>query len=101
MWGQVITVSGVASSPEHAKNPGGFDMYQYCRAKNVDVLLQAEQVQVTDASYQRLRQHLWELRCNLAAQIRLLLPKEQAGFLEAILLGEKADLDSELKKEEL
>lgn len=99
LWGQTITVSGVASSPEHARNPGGFSMYQYCRGKNVDVLMQAEQVQVTDASYQRLRQCLWELRCSLAAQIRLLLPKEQAGFLEAILLGEKADLDSDLKKE--
>lgn len=44
-----------------------------------------------------MREALYQLKCRLKARLYRIFPEKEAAVMSALLLGDKKDLDSELK----
>lgn len=97
--GQRIRCEGRVQPLEHARNPGGFDAYRYYRGRNVVCQMEGEQIEIMDSRYWWIRETLRQLRWDFAARLQILLSSKEAGILQAILLGEKSNLDDSIKKQ--
>ncbi len=95
--GQRIRVDGKLSCLAKKRNPGEFDAFNYYRARNVDSVLKANDIELVDASYWHYLEGLRELRENLVLRCRAMLSSEDAGLIESIVLGYRADLDEDVK----
>lgn len=96
--GQCVKVSGELSRLSPATNPGGFDSFTYYRGRNVEYQLWAEKLVVINAQHWEMLDYLRCLQEHLLEQIALLLDKPQAGVLTAILLGDRSQIDKDIKK---
>lgn len=97
--GQRVKCVGTLKLLEHARNPGGFDAYCYYQCRNVGYQLEVAEWRVVDNHYWQFREVLRLFREELANCFQKLVNPAEAGFLEAIVLGEKADLDKDIKKQ--
>ncbi len=97
--GQTVCCDGALQMLKHATNPGGFDACTYYRSKNVKYELKNASITIKDNKIWRFREWLRQIKNRFAAQYQKLLTAKEAGLLEAIVLGEKADMDSDLKKQ--
>lgn len=96
--GQCVKVSGELSRLSPATNPGGFDSFLYYRGRNVEYQLWVEKLVVMNTQYWELLDYLRCLQEDLRKQIELLLDKSQTGVLTAILLGDKSQIDKDIKR---
>ena len=95
--GQSVMCEGTLNVFTHERNPGGFDAWSYYRSRNVDYQLEESSIMVLQKDTWPVREGLRQLRIRLVEQIQALMGTEDAGFLEAVLLGEKADFDEDMK----
>ncbi len=95
--GQKVRIKGELSSLSRGDNPGEFDEYSYYRARNVDCRLEVDDIDVIDERYWIYRDYLRYLREELVLRFGAVLDEEDAGILAAIVLGDKTDVDKELK----
>lgn len=84
--------------PERPTNPGQFDARLYYQTKGIVLLCYAKEAKLIRDTVRSVPQALYETREALSARIRLLFPEEKSGVLEAMLLGDKSDLDSETRE---
>lgn len=90
---------GTVEKLEHAANPGGFDSFWYYRARNVDyTFMESAMPKITPVSYS-LKNKLRKMRNVLRNRLEQLVSKPYAGTLEAMLFGEKSNLDPDIKKQ--
>lgn len=95
--GSRIRIRGKVRLFAPATNPGEFDRQAYYRRQGYDFAVQEAVLLGESRSFSRLRQLQWELRQYLTGVLYRTFPKREAGVLEAMLLGNKKQLEGELK----
>ncbi len=96
--GQRVSLYGRGSEFKEASNPGGFDAKQYYFSMGIVGAMQGETIRITDFSYHRLNQALFQAKQKLLDCYVTYLGKENAGVISSMLLGERALLSEETKE---
>ncbi|SDB16036.1 competence protein ComEC [Eubacterium oxidoreducens] len=95
--GDWIVLKGYYKMPQKAMNEGGFDAASYYRSKQIDgFLFQAVCVKKKAVSAP-IRQNLYALRERLDRVFLNLLPKAYASLAQGMILGEKQNVDEDMK----
>ncbi len=94
--GYRLILKGRLSKIKRASNQGGFDAYNYYRAKDIYYILNAESMKIKAKSTDILMQSLYELRLALDKRIAKLFPKSSSGIVSAALIGDKGDIDEHI-----
>lgn len=95
--GQKLRIRGMAYSFSPARNEGMFDSRTYYNAQGYSYGINGATVSGYSASYAHLRNALLTLRRYFSSRIDLLLPQEEASIIKTMLLGQKKEIDEELK----
>lgn len=95
--GSRVVVSGIFAPFSRASNPGEFDSFLYYRSMGVGGRLREGKLLGMNRGRWPLREAAFRLRQFLKARIYTLLPEETAQVVCALLLGDKTELDGELK----
>lgn len=96
--GSVVTLCGTFMPFSEAGNPGEFDAAEYYRTLRLGGrLVNAEQID-SDGKCRWLWEKLYELRKFLKGRLYRAVPEREAAVLTALLLGDKTELDGEIKE---
>lgn len=96
--GNWIQASGKLFFFEEDRNPGNFNQKFYYQKQNIRAGMWTEQVQVTDTGVWAVRETLAEFRSRWQQVLLKLAGEEDGGILCAMILGEKAGMDAEIKE---
>ena len=96
--GNRIRISGEAAVFDSARNPGNFDQRTYYARQGIHVLVWADRVEVISRETDRAAQFLSEVRSAWKDILMEHLGEYYGGTMSAVLLGDKAGLDAEMKK---
>lgn len=94
--GTLVYASGKLERVEGPRNPGEFDSQQYYACQHIYYFLKNAVIEKKSRTYSGYRQRLLEFRDRLC-RILEQAAGEDAPVFEAMLLGEKSGLDSDLK----
>lgn len=95
--GSFVAVRGVFYPCSHATNPGEFDSAVYYRSLGIGGRLKKAEIMAKGNESWPLREGLFRLKCYFKERLYRLFPEKEAAVMSALLLGDKKDLDSELK----
>lgn len=95
--GNRIRVSGDAAVFESARNPGNFDQKFYYQKKGIHVVVYADSAEIRSNRTYLVREGLAVLRERWKELLVERLGEEYGNSMSAILLGDKSELDGELK----
>lgn len=95
--GSTVEVTGTLRNFEEPSNPGQFDAPSYYQILQISFRLNQADISYQSGTYSRIKEGLYRLRKVLGRRIDDLLPKEEASVMKTMLLGEKGELDEELK----
>lgn len=95
--GNRIRVSGDAAAFEAARNPGNFDQKFYYQKQGIHVVVYADFVEIKSNRTYPVRERLAVLREQWKELLVECLGEEYGNSMSAILLGDKSELDGELK----
>ena len=97
-FGEKIVLSGSLSRPEGLKNPGLFDYARYLGIKNIYAVLAVNENSSVEILPRERVDPVMKLAYNVRRSIRdsikRYVDKRYSGFLNAILVGERTELDS-------
>lgn len=93
--GQILILQGTISLFDEATNEGQFDARSFYRSQKIDFGLWVDQVERVAGEPDRLRVWLDKVRMELG--IPFARYAKDDGVLSAMLLGDKTELDSEIK----
>ena len=96
--GYWVKVTGSYAPLEEAANPGQFDQKAYYEARGIGMVLKKAKLMIIEAKENFFFQKLYELRSFWARTLETITGKEEAGLLQAMLLGEKSGLKKEQKE---
>lgn len=94
--GSVLTIAGKLESIEGPRNPGEFDSRQYYAAERIYYFMKECKIVQQSKTYSRYGQTLEEIR-NRIKDIFQKNAGNDAAIFEAMILGEKGNLDNETK----
>lgn len=94
--GTVLSLTGILEEVPQKRNPGEFDSRGYYACEHIFYLLKDGKIKKKSAGYSRYGQFLVELRERLARALEETAGKE-ASVLQAIVLGDKTNLETETK----
>lgn len=93
--GQIIVITGTISLFEPAANEGGFDVRSYYQSQKIDFGVWVDTVEAVHGTGNRYSNFLMQIRKRLSESIAGCQGTD--GILSAMLLGEKSQLDEEIK----
>lgn len=105
--GNVIKVRGKLRQFEEAANKGNFDSRKYYLSLGFYGKIEAGTIEVINSEYSGIRQGLYELRMEIIERLEKLCSDNKGifsiinnknGIIGAIILGDKTDLDSDIKE---
>lgn len=96
--GSVMLMTGTFQTFSAATNPGEFDSRRYYRTTGIGGRVKGAVVLAQGESFWRLREALYQFRNMLRRRLETVFPEKEAAVMCALLLGEKEDLDPELKE---
>lgn len=105
--GNIIKVRGKLRKFEEAANKGNFDSRKYYLSLGFDGKIEAGTIEVINSDYSGIRQGLYELRMEIIERLEKLcsdnngifsIINNKNGIIGAIILGDKTDLDSDIKE---
>ncbi len=96
--GSRVAVRGQFAPYSHATNPGEFDAAVYYRTLEIGGKLKKAAVLAEGEDYWRVREGLYRLKCYFKERIYRIFPGKEAAVMSALLLGDKSELDSDLKE---
>lgn len=105
--GNIIKVRGKLRQFEEAANKGNFDSRKYYLSLGFYGKIEAETIEVINSDYSGIRQGLYELRMEIIERLEKLcsdnngifsIINNKNGIIGAIILGDKTDLDSDIKE---
>ena len=96
--GSVVLVEGTFEAFSAAANPGEFDSRDYYRTLGIGGKVKDAALLEQGNSYWRFRETLYGIRSLLKQRLGKVLPGKEAAVMCALLLGDKGDLDPELKE---
>lgn len=97
--GNWIEVQGEMELFQEAVNPGMYDQRAYYRAQNIRYCLWADRYVVKNPQKDLLQNWIYQLRKKMANILELATDREDTGIMQAVFLGEKSNLDAELKEQ--
>lgn len=95
--GNIIKVSGTVRFFEKATNPGQFDAAEYYGILGYDFAMSGCEGFVVEDSVFWYRQGLYAVKRKMGAVYDAALPEKYAGIIKAMVLGEKSDMDPDIK----
>lgn len=96
--GSMVTVRGTFQTFMRASNPGEFDTAGYYRTFGIGGRLTEITLVDCGEQYSRLREGLYRLKEYFRSRLYDVFPQKEASVMTAMLLGDKADLDDEVKE---
>lgn len=96
--GSILNISGVCQEIKEPGNPGQFDLKKYYETKEIQMVLNKGKVLSAGRIYWHIRQFLWDVRERFKRTFLQIANEENASVLDAMLLGDKKELDPEVKK---
>ena len=96
--GNILSVSGQIAKFQKASNPGQFNQYQYNKINNIDYKVNAEKIEIIDVNFSWFHHLLYRIKKKFAAVYQEILPPKDAGLMSAMILGDMALLDVDIKK---
>lgn len=105
--GNIIKVRGKLRQFEEAANKGNFDSRKYYLSLGFYGKIEAGTIEVINSEYSGIRQGLYELRMVIIERLEKLCSDNKGifsiinnknGIIGAIILGDKTDLDSDIKE---
>jgi len=94
--GNRYTAYGTLIPMEPATNPGQFDFAAYYRAKGITHRMYADQAVVTDPAADPAADLIFRFRTYCGALLTEALSPKSAGFLRAVLFGDRQGLDEDM-----
>lgn len=95
--GQIHTITGELHMFEKAANEGGFDSRTYYQSQKIDFCVYEEKSQLLDAGANWLRDEILSLKNAMQQVYERCVPEKTAGFLEGMVIGDRGNLDAEVK----
>lgn len=95
--GSNVVVRGTFAPFSSAGNPGEFDSAVYYRSLGVGGRLRKAEILAKDGKRWYVREAAYRLKQYLRARLNRILPAEQAGVMCALLLGDKSELEADIK----
>lgn len=105
--GNIIKVRGKLRQFEEAANKGNFDSRKYYLSLGFYGKIEAGTIEIINSDYSGIRQELYELRMEIIERLEKLcsdnngifsIINNKNGIIGAIILGDKTDLDSDIKE---
>lgn len=100
--GDVLLVEGEISFFEHARNPGNFDSKLYYQRQGIHGRVWASSVErqrgQSPAQYEKMKNQLYEFRHGWKKRLCAELGEKDGNTLSAMLLGEKGQMDEEVRE---
>ncbi|MCM1127244.1 MAG: DNA internalization-related competence protein ComEC/Rec2 [Lachnospiraceae bacterium] len=96
--GSRVTVEGSYRTFERASNPGQFDSYSYYLASGISYRLNQAIILEKTVTYSKVGEGLYRIRKFLSDKLSESLAEEESALMRTILLGEKWELDREVKE---
>ena len=96
--GNKIKVYGKVFIYQKATNEGQFDAFEYYSAKRIYASIKALRLEILDGNISLIGQNMFLLKQKMRESLLSLYPKEKAGVLSAMLLGDKDLLEEEIKQ---
>lgn len=98
-YGDELLLQGTLTRPPGSRNPGGFDYQAYLANYDVRGVLQVKERAICRiiSSRSSLVKQIFRLKQRLLDKIYTYLGRQEAGFLAALLLGERSELSAEDK----
>ena len=95
--GSWVTVSGIFAPYSSASNPGEFDAAVYYRTLGIGGKLRKTTILSVGEGEWPVREWLYQLKCLCKKRLNAVFPEKEAAIMSALLLGDKQDMDSEVK----
>lgn len=95
--GSLVQIEGNFSYFSQADNPGEFDAKKYYKTLGIGGMLKQTQIVAASSGYSLWKEALLKLRAYFKENLYQALPSKEASVLAAMLLGEKAGIDSDTK----
>ena len=95
--GDIIECKGVVSEIEGASNEGAFDMKVYYNSIGVGYYMKNPDCYLVEKNKNKLIAVLEKLKHELKNVYKKTCDKEDSGVFEAMILGDKSDMDTEIK----
>lgn len=96
--GRSLTIVGTLSRFLGARNPGNFDAAAYYGRNGIEAAVHLKQLNHVTGKENILLEALYQTKVKLAVQIIETLGEANGSVLNGILLGEKGNIESELKE---
>ena len=96
--GQTVTVRGVTQSFEGAPNPGNFDQLLHYAKQDIYGVVWSEEVLSVEGKTGWFAESLYQLKVKWKEALVKHMGKGTGSVLAAMLLAEKAEMDSEVKE---
>ena len=95
--GNIIKVSGTVRFFEEATNPGQFDAAEYYGILGYDFAMSSCEGFVVEESVSAYKQVLYAFKRKMGTVYDAALPEKYAGIVKAMVLGEKGDMNQDVK----
>lgn len=95
--GQQVVLEGTFAQFSTATNPGEFDAHAYYAAKGIGAKVRKAGLLAKGEKYSFLREKLYGFRQILHTRLADVFPAKEASIMQTLLLGEKEELDAEVK----
>ncbi len=96
--GNQMEAVGSLSQFVRPTNPGQLDEMAYYKSKGYSYKMMVDAASITDASYSRVREGIRGVKERLGNVYQSLLGEKEAGVVTAMMLGDKAELDEDVKE---
>lgn len=96
--GKYILIRGKLGFFEHARNPGGFDEALYYERQKVYGCVWCEEILEVAGEEHAFFEGLYQFRMTWRKSLVDCIGEKNGGILAAMLLGEKSEMDSEVKE---
>lgn len=96
--GNSIEAKGEISYFDEEKNPGNFNRKFYYRKQKIAGSMQAAKIRIVNKKENHLREKLLEFRDAWKTFLMVAAGEEKGGILCAMLLGDKTELEMEIKE---
>lgn len=96
--GNRVMLSGEVHFFENASNPGNFDQKFYYQKQGIHAAVWSEKAEITSGEVWRIQEGLTRLRIHWKNLLTEMLGEYYGNCMSAILLGDKSELDEEVKE---
>ncbi len=95
--GNTVRARGEVSFFENARNPGNFDQKRYYQIRDIHGMIWADEISLLDTGVWKWRSGIADFRRRWQEALVSALGREDGTALGAMMLGEKSEMDQELK----